>query len=138
MAADAAVRDMDGDAREQMALNIDKLRPTLAQHPYRWFSLGGDEPLMVWLQRTGYVDIAGVHKVKAEVAAVAMGAQRCKVLMIDVNSDGTFNGGWARDVLAPAVTDARYSQRLQEAAAMKERSVELPTGAERRAKGLGR
>jgi len=126
--ADAAVRDMNTDARAQMALNIEKLRPTLQHHPYRWFSLVGDEPLMVWLQRTGYVDFAGVHKAKAEAAAVAMEAKRCKVLMIDVNPDGTFNGGWARDVPAPANTDAHYGQRLKEAASMKERSIELPSG----------
>lgn len=127
--ADAAVRDMDANAREQMALQIDKLRPTLEQYPFRWFSLVGDEPLMVWLQRADYVDFAEVHKAKAEAAAVAVQAKRCKVLMVHVNSDGTFDGGWARYVLAPTDTDNRYGQRLREAAPMAADAVELTPGA---------
>lgn len=130
--ADAAVRDMDADAREQMARQIDQLRPTLAQHPYRWFSLVGEEPLLVWLQRTDFVDFTEVYKSKAEAAAVAMQAKRSKVLMIYVNPDCTFHGGWAKDVWAPAETDSRYGQRLQEAAPMKAKAVGLtPTGLQR-------
>ena len=41
-----------------------------------------------------------------------MKAMRCTVLMIDVNPDGTFGGGWGGDVLAPANDDARYAQRV--------------------------
>ncbi|ALX10195.1 hypothetical protein P350_00840 [Burkholderia cepacia JBK9] len=133
--ADAAVRDMNGDAREQMAVQIDKLRPTLERHPYRWFSLIGDEPLMVWLQRADFVDFEEVHKAKAEAVAVAAQAKRCKVLMVYVKPDGEFDGGWARTVLAPAETDSRYGQRLMEATPMTSGAVELVPRAAQRLRG---
>ncbi|RSZ31636.1 hypothetical protein EJO66_22990 [Variovorax beijingensis] len=136
--ADATVRDLDANAREQMALQIDKLRPALERHPYRWFSLVGEEPLLVWLQRTGFADFAEVHKAKAEAAAVAVQAKRCKVLVVYVKQDGTFDGGWTQYVPAPAETDNRYGQRVLEAAPMTAGAVELTPGAARRLKGHGR
>jgi hypothetical protein len=130
--ADATVRDLDGDARKQLALQIDKLLPTLQRYPYRWFSIVGGEPLVVWLQRANYVDFAEVHKVKAEATALAVQASRCKVLMVYVNADSAFDGGWAQYVSAPAATDDRYGQRLLEAEPLNTRAVALtPMGANR-------
>lgn len=136
--ADAAVRDMNADAREQMAHQIDKLRPTLERHPYRWFSLLGNEPVMVWLQRADFVDFEEVHKAKAKAAAVALQAKRCKVLMVYVKPDGEFDGGWARTVLAPGETDSRYGQRLMDSTPMTDRAVELVPGAAHRLRGRWR
>lgn len=136
--ADAAVRDLGGEARDEMALRIDELRASLAKHPYRWFSLLHDEePLLVWLQRADFIDFTEVHKAKAEAVAVNMKAKRTKVLMIYVNVDGTFNGGWAKDIPAPAEAEHRYGQRMLEAASMNDRVIESPIGAARRLKKFG-
>lgn len=110
--ADAAVRDLGGDARDEMARRIDELRASLQKQPYRWFSLLHDEePLLVWMQRADFVDFAEVHKAKAEAAALNMKAKRTKVLMIYLNADGSFNTGWAKDIPAPAESAHRYQSR---------------------------
>lgn len=130
--ADAVVRDMGSDGREDMASHISKLLPTLQQYPYRWFTLqSDDEPVMVWLQRASYVDFVGVHIAKAQAAALVAVATQCSVLIAYVNPDGTFAGGWAGSVKAPRETDSAYAERLLEAQRMESRSIALtPKGAQ--------
>lgn len=133
--ADAAVRDMSKEGREDMARHMSELLPTLREHPFRWFMLLGDEPLMVWLQRERYVDVVGVHQAKAEAVALVENSPRCKVLMAFVKEDGSFSGGWAKYVAAPKETSANYASRLADAQRMDARSVALtPRGVERLAR----
>lgn len=131
--ADAAVRDMGFEGREDMDRQIGVLLPTLQEHPYRWFVLVGTEPLMVWLQRAKYVDMVEVHKAKAEAVALAAQASRCKVLMAYIKQDGTFAGGWAKHIPAPQETDSQYAVRLADARRVGSRSIALtPEGLQRR------
>ncbi len=123
--ADSAVRDMGGDGRKDMARYIDQLLPTIQEHPYRWFVLMSEEPLLVWLQRADYVDAVEMHRIKAEAVALNSKAPHCKVLMMYITPDGTFAGGWARCVFAPSETDNRYAERLADAQRMETRSIPL-------------
>lgn len=133
--ADSAVRDMGSDGRKDMAQHITKLLPSLDKHPYRWFMLLGEEPLMIWLQREHYVDVVEAHRAKAEAVAITSRAPRCKVLTMYVKADGSFAGGWAKYIEAPKETDARYPSRLADAQRMEGRSFPLtPQGVERMAR----
>lgn len=125
LAADAVVRDMGGEGRTEMANHIEALLPSLSEHPYRWFTLQGDEPLLVWMQRRTYVDLIETHKAKAEAVCLAFESKRCVVLMVYVNPDGTIAGGWARAVAAPIEHHLRYSERLAEAARLRSRMAPL-------------
>lgn len=125
LAADAAIRDMGAEGREELARHIELLLPSLSIHPYRWFTLEGDEPLMVWLQRRAYVDVVQVHRSKAEAVCLAFKSQSCTVLMIYVKDDGTLAGGWARTVTAPVPQDARYTERLADGMKLRSRMTPL-------------
>ncbi len=125
LAADATVRDMGGEGREELARHINLLLPSLREHPYRWFTLEGDEPLMVWLQRRAYVDFVQVHRAKAEAVCLAFKSNRCMVLMAYLTDDATFAGGWAQAVKAPDPRDARYEERLAESMRLRSRMKPL-------------
>lgn len=125
LAADAVVRDMGADGRAEMANKIDLLLPSLSEHPFRWFMLLGDVPLMVWLQRDTYVDVVETHRAKAEALCLAAQSEKCTVLMLYVKQDGTFFGGWACTVFAPSKTDSRYPERLADAERMNSRMTAL-------------
>jgi hypothetical protein len=125
LAADAAVRDMGGEGRVELARYIEQLLPSLREHPYRWFTLEGDEPLMVWLQRRAYVDVAQVHRAKAEAACLAFKSRRCTVLMVYVNDDGSFAEGGSKTVEAPDPQDARYDERLADGIKLRSRMTPL-------------
>lgn len=125
LAADAAVRDMGGEGRVELARYIEQLLPSLREHPYRWFTLEGDEPLMVWLQRRAYVDVAQVHRAKAEAVCLAFKSRRCTVLMVYVNDDGSFAEGGSKTVEAPDPQDARYDERLADGIRLRSRMTPL-------------
>ena len=46
---DNSIRDLSGDAREELADLICKLRPTLKKFPFRRFLFGGNGPIQFWL-----------------------------------------------------------------------------------------
>lgn len=125
LAADTAVRDMGGEGREELAKHINLLLPSLSEHPYRWFTLEGDEPLMVWLQRRAYVDLVQVHRAKAEAVCLAFKSNRCTVLTAYLTDDATFAGGWAQSVKTPDPRDARYEERLAEGMRLRSRMKPL-------------
>lgn len=123
--ADAAIRDMSGEGRVSMSTHIEKLLPTLKEHPYRWFTFLGEDQLLIWVQRAGYVDMTETFRAKAEAAAISAGRKHCKVLMVYVRADGTFAGAWARSVFAPTQSDSHYVSRQAEAKKMDGRMVPL-------------
>jgi hypothetical protein len=126
LAADAAVRDLGAKGRQDMAYFIGQLLPSLQAHPFRWFMLMlEDEPLMIWLQRSNYVDIAEVHKAKAEAVALFAQSSQCTVVFAFVEADGKFMGGVGKQVIAPRRTDANYSERLADAERMGKRTIDL-------------
>lgn len=124
--ADASVRDLGNKGRQDMARFMGQLLPTLRNHPYRWFMLMlEEEPMMVWLQRASYVDIAEVHKAKAEGVALFAQASQCTVVFAYVESDGHFVGGSATRIRAPSQMDAHFPERLADARRMGARTIDL-------------
>lgn len=125
LAADAAVRDFGAEGRQQLQGLLEKLVPTLNQHPFRWALLGGQPSTFIWMQRNQFVDTAGVMQAKAEAALLGLGQPVCQLLVIYVDDGGGFAGGAAREVQAPTAAHPAYAQRLREGQEMMGRSVRL-------------
>ncbi|WP_316881929.1 hypothetical protein [Ralstonia wenshanensis] len=125
LSADNIVRDMSAEGRTDMARAMEQLIPTLREHPYRWVTLMLDEPLLIWLQRSGYVDVQEVHRDKAESVAIFSGSQSCTVLFIQVSPRGSFDGAWTKRVSPPDEGAPRYAARLADAQRMGGRAVAL-------------
>lgn len=131
LAADNIVRDMSMEGRADMARALEQLIPTLREHPYRWFTLMFDDPVLIWLQRSGYVDVQEIHRDKAESVAIFSGSQSCIVLFIQVSTRGSFDGAWTKSIAPPNEGDPRYAARLADAQRMGGRAVALtPHGQE--------
>lgn len=123
--ADAIVRDFGSEGRQQMQDLLEKLLPTLTRYPYRWALLAGDFATMMWLQRTGHVDSAGVLQAKAEAALLGLGQEACDVLVVYVDDAGNLAGGSALQVQAPGQDHPAYAQRLEDGRKMMGRSISL-------------
>lgn len=124
--ADFLVREFGADGRKELATKMGMLRPSLQQHTLRWFMLGGDdEPVLLWLQQTAYVDFASKHVAKAEAVCLAVKSRTCKVLVVYVAPDGKFAGSWETEVNAPIKGDVNYAERLAEARKMMSRLSQL-------------
>jgi hypothetical protein len=125
--ADAIVRNFCSEGRQQMQDLLEKLLPTLKEHPYRWALLAGVGTFatMMWLQRSGHVDSAGVLQAKAEAALLGLGQQTCEVLVVYVDDDGNLAGGRTLQVKAPGQDHIAYVQRLEDGRKMMERSISL-------------
>lgn len=124
--ADTSIRDLGKKGREDLAHFMSQILPTLQNHPYRWFMLMLDEePMMVWLQRSNYTDIAEVHKAKAEAVALFANTNHCTIVFAYVDSNGRFVGGSAKRIRAPIQMDTQFPERLAEAQRMGARAIDL-------------
>jgi len=116
--ADAAVRDLSGQGRDDLSALLEKFLPFLKAEPYRWAVLGGEDATLVWVQRAEYADVRAEMAAKAEAAALAMGVKTCTALVIYVGADDSFEGGWAADISAPPEIALRRVDREREGQAM--------------------
>lgn len=124
--ADSSIRDLGKKGREDMANFMNQILPTLQSHPYRWFMLMLDEePMMVWLQRSNYTDIAEVHKAKAEAIALFANTSQCTIVFAHIDSNGRFVGGSAKRISAPTQMDTHFPERFAEAQRMGARVIDL-------------
>jgi hypothetical protein len=99
--ADASIRDKDEDSRDGLAEKLQRQLLTLKEHPYRWFTLLGDEPLMFWLQKFNYVAFIETHGARAEAAAITVKASQCLVIFIYVALDGSMSDVSVIEIAAP-------------------------------------
>lgn len=123
--ADCLVRDFSSQARNEVEEKLSMFLPTLKEYPYRWALIGGDASMLVWVQRSRYVDFQGLLLAKAESAALALETTSCEVLVLYVREDGEFDGGWGADVPAPTSEHVRYVQRLEDGRKMLGRAVPI-------------
>ena len=130
--ADAAIRDLGLEGREDIARAIEKLIPSLRKYPFRWFAVPESEPMLIWLQRESFVDFTEEHARKAEATALAAKASHCKVVMLFVRENGHFAGAWAKNFEAPDSKGSRYAESYAEAQKMLGRAEVLtPEGLEK-------
>lgn len=92
LSADSHIRDLGHEGRNNLAKLLSDLRPTLNQHPARYFTLGGDgEPLFIWLQQHDHqIDWTKVND-KASAAALAVKALNVIGVVAEASADGTYH-----------------------------------------------
>lgn len=102
LSAESHIRDFGGDGKNNLAKMLVDLRKTLNEHPFRYFSLGGDgAPLFVWLQQLNkQVDWTQVTS-KASAVAVALKAKKVIGIFAEVSADGTYHQAKSFEVQIP-------------------------------------
>ncbi len=102
LSAESHIRDFGGDGKNNLAKMLVDLRKTLNEHPFRYFSLGGDgAPLFVWLQQLNkQVDWTQVTS-KASAVAVALKAKNIIGIFAEVSADGTYHQAKSFEVHIP-------------------------------------
>lgn len=124
LSVDSAIRDYGTEGREDLAALLRKCRGTLDQHVRRFFYLGGEPSLFVWIQREGTaVDLAQLQ-FKAAAARLAVQAADQLILLAHAGA----SGGYFRVEHIPAgrYGDSDSAQLLAEAQRLKERVVPVP------------
>lgn len=119
LSAESHVRDFGGDGKNNLAKMLIDLRKTLTEHPFRYFSLGGDgDPLFVWLQQSNHqVDWTQVDN-KASAVAVALKAKNVIGIFAEVSADGVYHQAKSFAVQIPTSRTTENAHIYEDAARM--------------------
>ncbi len=119
LSAESHIRDFGGDGKNNLAKMLIDLRKTLTEHPFRYFSLGGDsDPLFVWLQQYNrQVDWTQVNN-KASAVAVALKAKNVIGVFAEVSADGVYHQAKSFAVQIPTSRTAENAHIYEDASRM--------------------
>lgn len=119
LSADSHIRNLGNEGRNNLAKLLSDLRPTLNQHPARYFTLGGDgEPLFIWLQQHDHqIDWAKVND-KASAAALAVKASNVIGVVAEASADGTYHRAQSFEVHIPTERAEENAHIYEDAARM--------------------
>jgi hypothetical protein len=123
--ADHRIRDLSGDAQDNLGDMLGKLRETLSKHSYRWFLIGED-PLFFWVQRVGVIADFGTIKAKAKAAAISVKASKIVAVLMFAEADGSITRATQVPVEVPGEGAPEYAALQTDAAAMADRQFNLP------------
>jgi len=91
LSAESYIRDLGEDGRSNLAKMLLDLRPTLKQHPTRYFLLSGEgRAIFIWLQQQGQEIEWTKVKDKASAAALALKTSNVVGVVVVVRSDGAY------------------------------------------------
>lgn len=128
LSAESHIRDFGEEGRNNLAKMLVDLRETLTEHPFRYFSLGGDgDPLFVWLQHRNHpVGWARVND-KAAAVAVALKAKNVVGVFAEVSADGVYHQAKSFMVQIPTSRTTENAHIYEDAARMAQpaRTVKL-------------
>jgi len=119
LSAESHIRDFGGDGKNNLAKMLIDLRETLTEHPFRYFSLGGDgDPLFVWLQQNNHqVDWTQVNS-KASAVAVALKAKNVIGIFAEVSAAGVYHQAKSFAVQIPTSRTTENAHIYEDAARM--------------------
>lgn len=119
LCAESNIRDFGEESRNNLAKMLSDLRPTLDQHPARYFILSGDgKPLFVWLQKHEHqIDWQKVND-KASAAALAVKASNVIGIVAEVSQNGTYHRAKSFAVHIPAERTENIAHIFEDAARM--------------------
>lgn len=119
LSADSHIRNLGHEGRNNLAKLLSDLRPTLNQHPARYFTLGGDgEPLFIWLQQHDHqIDWPKVND-KASAAALALKASSVIGVVAEASADGTYHRAQSFEVHMPTERAEENAHIYEDAARM--------------------
>ncbi|MCY3819941.1 MAG: hypothetical protein OXH52_11350 [Gammaproteobacteria bacterium] len=124
LAMDAAIRNLDGDERENLSHGIDALKKTLNQKPYRRMLMFDGMPLLVWVCRSGQGPPARLMDREARLACLIAEAQHVRVLRLVYKRRRKLTGVACASVGAPDSSRPDYGELVREASARKADAVE--------------
>jgi hypothetical protein len=91
LSVESHIRDLGEDGRSYLAKMLFDLRPTLKQHPTRYFVLSGERrSIFIWLQQQGHEIEWTRVKDKASAAALALKTSNVVGVVLVVRSDGAY------------------------------------------------
>jgi hypothetical protein len=122
---DGLLRDYGHEGRENIGQYLDKLIPTLAEHPRRRFQIGEDAPMQFWLFREGAMPKAEEARYQAQVGCLTVGAPDIKTLLIAYDSLGKINGLRCETYRAPSILQSDYPALRKEADRQRLRMIAL-------------
>lgn len=126
LTADSHIRNFGDEGRINLAKMLSDYRQTLNKHPFRYFTLyGEDAPLFIWLQHPGEpIDrfrIAG----KAAAAALAVKAANVIGVLSEASADGTYHRATFFSAHAPTERTEENAHIYEDAARMAQPAREV-------------
>jgi hypothetical protein len=106
-----------------------QVRASISQHVSRYFQIGDDPPLFVWLQRTGYVPDTNMLHAKARAGAVMAGCSRTRAVLAYVTPNGTYSRVVPVAIDVPGKGSPEYDALQGEVARMNARKYTMPSEA---------
>ncbi|MFD9900267.1 hypothetical protein [Mesorhizobium sp. NPDC059025] len=122
---DAQLRDFNGSARDNLAAVLRDLKPTLSEHPTRRVIFGNENPIQIWLSRDKLSPNVGELRRQGEIACLAAKVPRVRVLILECNISGTFEGARCTIVTAPTIIRNDYAELAAEADRQRSRYISL-------------
>ncbi|CTQ47473.1 hypothetical protein [Roseibium aggregatum] len=125
LGVDSHIRNYDENTRFELGKMLEKCRGTLGEHPARYFVIGGEPPLFVWLQRAeSALDWATMQN-KASAAALAVQASSIVGLVVAAHAEGAIVDARHFQVRVPKTETADNAHIFKDAERMSSRAVKL-------------
>ncbi|WFU80709.1 SEC-C domain-containing protein [Bradyrhizobium sp. CIAT3101] len=112
------------------------MRTSLPQHASRYFQIGDDPPLFVWLQRTGYLPDMKMLRAKAQAGAIMAGQSHTFTVLAYITPDGTYSRVIPVAVDVPAKGTPEYGELQGDVARMNARKYAILSEAVEREREL--
>ena len=122
---DAHIRNLNGSGRNNLAEIIMELKATLPDHPIRRFLFGDENPMQVWLCRSGIVPPPQEMRYHGEVSCLTVNAPRVVVLRLSYNGKGGITDLACTSFANPPVIQTNYTDLKREAERQRARLVEF-------------
>jgi hypothetical protein len=123
------IRNFGEESRNSFSDMLAQVSTSLSQHVSRYFQIGDDPPLFVWLQRTGYVPDMTMLCVKARAGAIMAGHSRTLTVLAYVTPSGTYSRVVAVPIEVPAKGTREYDTLQGEVSRMNERKYSMASEA---------
>lgn len=91
LAVASHIRNFGEESRNSFSDILAQVRTSLSQQVSRYFQIGDDPPLFLWLQRTGYVPDMNMLRAKARAGAIMAGHSRTLTVLAYVTPSGTYS-----------------------------------------------
>ncbi len=119
------IRNFGADSRNSFSSMLAQVRISLSQQVSRYFQIGDDPPLFVWLQRTGYVPDLDMLCAKARAGAIMAGHSHTLTVLAYVTPSGTYSRVVAVPINVPAKGTREYDKLQDEASRMNARKYSV-------------
>jgi hypothetical protein len=126
LAAESHIRTLGDEGRENLATMLSQVRLSLSQHVSRYFQLGDDPPLFVWLHRTGHVPDLELVRTKASAGAITAGSPQATAILAYVNPGGTYARTVSLNLIVPSEGSPERAALRTEVESMSARKVDIP------------